>query len=258
MIVINARIGIFKIGMIPKKLHYVWLGGQDKPDLIKRCIASWRQALPAYEIIEWNESNITSDHPYFIQACRDKRYGFASDIVRLEVLNQYGGIYLDTDVEIRKNLDGFLENTFFLGMEFDCLLSTSLIGVMAGHPLLQELLRGYDDLAGQYIVNNNLITEYFLQRYPDFKLTGKLQKLSSGISIYPKEYFVMPPFALTSVGGYARHHATNTWRNKDKRSMAKRMVNFLLGDALYMYLAHQKAIRVNPFYAIYKQHKRLK
>jgi hypothetical protein len=214
---------------------------------------TWVERLPGYTIIEWNEDNYSSVHPFFEQACREQQFSFASDIARLDILYRHGGIYLDTDVEIKKNLDGFLRARMFMGLEADCFLGTSLIGAVAGHPLLKGLLGEYDNLAaGRYVVNNGILTRYLLRHYPEFRLVNRKQTLTGGIDIYPKECFVMPP--LFSAGGYARHHAVNSWQDKCQRPMVKRVANFLLGDALYLHLAHHKSIRANEFYRIYRQH----
>ena len=43
--------------MIPKIIHYCWFGRGEKPELAKKCIASWRKFCPDFEIREWNEDN---------------------------------------------------------------------------------------------------------------------------------------------------------------------------------------------------------
>jgi hypothetical protein len=242
---------------IPSVIHYVWFGRRPKGDLLERCMRTWTERLPGYTIIEWNEDNYSSTHPFFERAYREQRFGFASDLARLDILYRYGGIYLDTDVEIKKNLNIFLSTQMFVGMELPCYLSTALIGAIAGHPLLKGLLDEYDNLAaGQYVVNNSILTRYLLRHYPEFRLVNRKQILADGINVYPNEYFCIPPLWFMT-GGYARHHAVNSWWDKGKRSMSKRMANFLLGDALYLRLAHYKSIRVNEFYEIYRQHNRL-
>ena len=105
--------------MIPKKIHYCWLGGAKKPKLAKKCIKSWKKYCPDYEIIEWNESNldISSFPLYTRQAYEKKKWGFVPDYIRCWLVYNYGGIYLDTDVELIKNLDDLLKNPSFFGFE---------------------------------------------------------------------------------------------------------------------------------------------
>ena len=104
--------------MIPKKVHYIWLGRNEKNERIKHCIESWKKYLPDYEIIEWNEDNLPMEYnDFFKQAYVNKKWAFSSDVARLYVLYKEGGIYMDTDVEIYKPLDEFLNNEGFIGFE---------------------------------------------------------------------------------------------------------------------------------------------
>lgn len=104
--------------MIPKIIHYCWFGNNDKPDSVKYCIESWRKHCGDYQIIEWNENNydVTSTD-YIKQAYNKKRWAFVADYVRLDVVEKYGGIYLDTDVELIRNIDFLLHDRAFIGFE---------------------------------------------------------------------------------------------------------------------------------------------
>ena len=107
--------------MIPKTIHYVWFGRNPKPDLAVKCINSWKKYCPDYEIIEWNEDNFNLDEAplYVRQAYEAKKWAFVSDYVRLWAMTEFGGIYMDTDVEVLKPLDRFLQNEAFSGFEDD-------------------------------------------------------------------------------------------------------------------------------------------
>ncbi|MDR1009542.1 MAG: hypothetical protein LBM04_00135 [Opitutaceae bacterium] len=224
--------------MIPKKIHYIWLGEAEKPALVGRCIASWRRVLPDYEVVLWNDSNITCAHPVYARARRENRHAFASDVARLEILKAHGGIYMDADVEVRKSLDEFLAHRAFLGMENGWLAGTALFGAEAGHPILDGLLACHDAQDGDFVVNNVVWTRFF-EKASGAPLTNCERDFPDGVRIYPKEYFVMPP--LFCRGGYARHHAMNTWRAPPARPLWKRAANALIGDTLYLHLAHAKA-----------------
>ena len=85
--------------MIPKVIHYCWFGGNPKNEVIEKCIDSWKRYCPDYKIIEWNESNYNIvKHPFMKKAYDAKKWAFVSDYARVDILNQYGGVYLDTDV----------------------------------------------------------------------------------------------------------------------------------------------------------------
>lgn len=101
--------------MIPKIIHYCWFGGNPKPKLALRCIASWKKYCPDFEIMEWNEANydIANSNLYVRQAYDAKKWAFVSDFVRLDVVATYGGVYFDTDVELIKSIDDLLNYSSF-------------------------------------------------------------------------------------------------------------------------------------------------
>ena len=98
--------------MIPKKIHYCWFGGNPKPDSVQKCINSWKRFCHDYEIIEWNESNFNIHcMPFVEQAIEAKKYAFASDVARLMVVYENGGLYFDTYNSITGRLNK-TENTY--------------------------------------------------------------------------------------------------------------------------------------------------
>lgn len=105
--------------MIPKKIHYCWFGGAPKTKLGMKCIKSWKKHCPDYEIIEWNEDNFDfSEAPLYVrQAYEAKKWAFVTDYVRLKVVYDNGGIYMDTDVKLKKILDPLLTNSAYFGFE---------------------------------------------------------------------------------------------------------------------------------------------
>ena len=95
--------------MIPKKIHYCWFGKGEKGSLIEECISSWKKILPEYEIKEWNEENFdVTAHPYTKKAYKAKKWAFVSDYARLKVLEEEGGVYLDTDMLLLKDIKPLL------------------------------------------------------------------------------------------------------------------------------------------------------
>lgn len=131
--------------MIPKIIHYCWFGGKAKPKLAKKCIASWKKFCPDWEIIEWNETNFdTSAHPYAAFCHKTQKWAFLSDFVRLAVVSDHGGIYLDTDVELIRSPKNLLKEEAFLGYENDQFINTGLgFGAEAGHPTVRAMLERY-------------------------------------------------------------------------------------------------------------------
>ena len=118
---------------IPKKIHYCWFGGNPLPKETVEYIKSWKKYCPDYEIIEWNESNFDINRNLYIkQAYEAKKYAFVSDYVRVFALYKYGGIYLDTDVEVFKDFNDLLDNESFWGFEQENYIATSTIGAKKG------------------------------------------------------------------------------------------------------------------------------
>lgn len=133
---------------IPKIIHYCWFGGGPISAESQKCMESWKKYCPDYKIIEWNEQNFDiSTNRYAQQAYEAKRYAFVSDYVRLAVLYEYGGIYLDTDVELVRPLDELLELPGFMGFQTNNEVATGLgFGARKGNSVVQALLRDYDAL----------------------------------------------------------------------------------------------------------------
>ena len=201
--------------MIPKKVHYIWLGRNEKNERIKHCIESWKKYLPDYEIIEWNEDNLPMEYnDFFKQAYVNKKWAFASDVARLYVLYKEGGIYMDTDVEIYKPLDEFLNNEGFIGFEDKHYLSTATIGSVANNPIIKTILdyyscidfKMYEDWR-DYIkyqetspcIYSNIFGILGLDRDTD------KEQYIKHFSIYPRSYF------HTQNEGYAYHSWNGSW-----------------------------------------------
>ena len=193
--------------MIPKIIHYCWFGGNPKPEIIEKCIASWKKYCPDWEIIEWNESNYdVNAHPYTKEAYEAKKWAFVSDVARLEVIMQFGGIYLDTDVELFSNnpFDNLLNYENILVFETERAIATGLcFGSCPDSPFCQALLEPY--LNGHYTketetVNSMVNKPVFLSYFPNLKWDGKTQIHSSTYIMGIEEYSTK-----------MKHHGTRSW-----------------------------------------------
>lgn len=179
--------------MIPKKIHYCWFGQNEKPKLAKKCIASWKSICPDYEIREWNENNFDLDQYPYLRWCYDtKKWAFLSDLARLIIIEQNGGIYFDTDVELLNRPDELLKYNAFYGFESEKKINTGLgFGAKAGHETVKSMLDVYIDIKknedGSYpiIVCPDLNTEALITL--GLKLNGKRQSIA-GAEILPMEY----------------------------------------------------------------------
>lgn len=199
---------------IPKVIHYCWFGGNEKSDLIKHCIESWKKNLPDYDIIEWNESNFDiTINDYVREAYEYKKYAFVSDYVRLYAIYNYGGIYLDADVEVLKSLDGFLVYDGFTGYEDMYWAVTGTIGCVKNNEVIGRLLEYYKDrkfiVDGYFDLTTNTqsITNIFIKDY-DLVPNGKEQELKNyNFRIFPMDYFCKN----LSENTYTVHHFNASW-----------------------------------------------
>ncbi len=222
--------------MIPKMIHYVWFSDPPEyPDDVVKCIDSWKEKLPDYEIRLWNAKNFDlSICPYAQEAYQERKFAFASDYVRLWVLYNYGGIYLDSDIEILKSFDDLLDNKAFTCFEDSNGIAAWIFGSEKMNPLFKEFMDDYNGRRfvlgeGQYDMTPNPvpITKCLVKH--GLQINGKYQKLDY-ITVYPMEYFC--PFNPYRDGGdcftentYANHHFNGAWKKtsneKEMRYKAK-------------------------------------
>ncbi len=131
--------------MIPKKIHYCWFGGGEKPKLFQQCLESWKRYCPDFEIKEWNETNFfDTQHPFYKNALRKKYYAFVSDFVRTSVLLEEGGVYMDTDMLLVKPIDDLLSNKFVIGEEEKGRVNFAFFAAQKGTRLVQKMKDFYD------------------------------------------------------------------------------------------------------------------
>lgn len=130
---------------IPKTIHYCWFGNGPKGDLIEKCIGSWREHMPEYEIVEWNESNFdTNKYEYTRNVYAQKKWAFVADYARLIILRDHGGIYLDTDMFVLKSFDGFLQSELVLGKEDDAHISAGMVAAVPHNLFIDKCLEYYN------------------------------------------------------------------------------------------------------------------
>lgn len=218
--------------MIPKTIHYCWFGRNPKPKLAEKCIKSWKKYCPDYEIIEWNEDNFDlSAAPLYVrQAYEAKKWAFVTDYVRLQVVYEHGGIYLDTDVELKKAPDFLLKNKAYFGFENINCVNTGLgFGAEKKFPILLEMMEDYQSIPflredGTYDTtpcpkrNTEVLLHHGLQ------LNGSKQTLAGDILILPMVY-LCPIDYETKKKRYTRetvsvHWFDASWMTKEGRALA--------------------------------------
>ncbi len=216
---------------IPKIIHYCWFGHNELPETLNECMKSWEiLTRKGYKIIRWDESNCTFEENDFVkQAYKEKRWGFIGDYYRAKALFDIGGIYLDTDVIIKKTFDDLLENEAFMGFSSKYALCTAVVGAKKGSSFIKGIMNMYDNNAyiskevvmgldeprnnyknGVWTPSNEFWGWYMIYNHPDFKLNNKYQRFND-IVIFPKQYFELGNFIGTY---YSRHINYNSWREK--------------------------------------------
>ena len=235
--------------MIPKKIHYFWIGGNPKPESVLYCIESWKKYCPDYEIIEWNETNYDfTKNEYMRQAYEAKKWGFAPDFARLDIVYQHGGLYFDTDVELIKNPDHLLNNKAFFG--FDRAKDTSKNTVACGlgfgaeqeQPILKDMMNMYSGLAflkqdgSMDQTPSPIFTTMCLKRH-GLKNEDTDQQLGN-VMIYASDVLCPRSFGETKLHLTERtvsiHHFDATWLDDDMRKKYERTIriNKMLGDRI--------------------------
>jgi mannosyltransferase OCH1-like enzyme len=132
--------------LIPKIIHYCWFGKNKKSDIFYKCLDSWKKFCPDYKIIEWNETNSNQFvNTFYKNALRKKKYAFAADYIRVKVLHEYGGIYLDTDMLLVKNIDNLLKYNFFAGYEAVARVNYALFGGIQTNHFLKQMISYYNE-----------------------------------------------------------------------------------------------------------------
>lgn len=179
--------------MIPKKIHYCWFGRNEMPLFLKECIETWRKYCPDYEIIQWNEDNYdVNKYRYTKEAYDHGKYGFVTDMARLDILYENGGIYFDTDVSLIKNIDNMLFQPGFVATEQWGNINTGGgCGFVKEHPILKNMLDNRREIPFVFedgtfnTETNGLYESKYMMKY-GYMPNGKKQVIE-GVTIYPSE-----------------------------------------------------------------------
>jgi len=222
-----------------KVIHYCWFGHNSKPALIQKCIKSWKKYCPEYEIKEWNESNFDVNCcDYVKEAYKAKKWAFVSDYCRFYILYKYGGVYLDTDVQLIKSIDDLGDT--FVGFEVESHVASGLIrAAKKGDAICKEMLDSYAKSHFQNKEGNlNLLTvcdrETQILVKHGLLLNNKYQEICD-TKIYPSEYFQPTDMATGKIhltpNTIAIHHYAASWESKSSvfRGKVYRLLNRCFG-----------------------------
>lgn len=262
--------------MIPKIIHYCWFGKGLMPQSQKKCIEGWKKLMPDYEIKRWDESTFDLDkYPLAKYACEVKKYALASDVCRYNVLTEYGGIYLDTDVELFKRFDDFLDCNFFSGIELyneffsesiqekylnedgtakdptndvpRLEILTSSMACRPGHPMIRDIRDYYNSVEAsperalhyRDWVNNDRLVARYLTKY-GFRYKDETQYFGDGMVVYGTGTF---GYAFSPNPNYtvSYHHNAATWESEKWNRAQKLSFFFDKIGLLPIYNQYKKA-----------------
>ena len=217
--------------MIPKIIHYCWFGRNALPKKAVKCMNSWKKYCPDYQIIEWNEDNFDVHmNAYTEYAYENKKYAFLSDYVRLLVVYQNGGIYLDTDVRVIKSFEPYLDNHSFVGKESLFLVSTAVLGAEKGTAWVKGFMDKYKKR--HFIMKNGKFDSQVNTLSLSFYFNVNYTLWADGsLSIYDADVFSAKLYAdkqyIISERTVSVHEFSSSWMSKPL-TLFQRMCNLLI------------------------------
>ena len=212
---------------LPRLIHYCWFGPRPIPAQERKCVATWKHFFPSYEIVLWNESNVDlSENEFASQAYAAGKYAFVSDFVRTKVLFELGGIYLDADVEVRRNFEELFQNVEgIVGFETRAKIGTAVMGFVPQSPIMQEFMNYYrrNEFINKKremntIANVTILTDILTKKG---LTTDGSNQVINGVHVYPREYFYPKKiseavFRVTDQT-VAIHRCSNSWMTDRER-----------------------------------------
>ena len=215
--------------MIPKIRHLCWLSGDPYPTKIAKCLASWKKYLPDYEVMLWDTNRFDLESSIWVkQAFEKKKYAFAADYIRFYALYNYGGIYLDSDVEVLKSFDDLLDLPYFIGAEKAQTPEAAIIGAEKGCDWIKQCLDYYENrcfIKEDGSLDIKKLPEIMVEQISKFKLLRVLS-LNDSLNIrkldmqnevleFNDAFFSPKVFDSREVEitpyTYAIHHYQNSW-----------------------------------------------
>lgn len=226
--------------MIPKIIHYVWLGNAPLPEDMQKCMDSWKKWMPEYQLMRWDDEAIRDIDSVFVrEALMERKWAFASDVIRLYAIHKYGGIYMDTDVMVYRSFDSLLQNKAFIGREnsmhqigktMEVYLTTCCFGAEPGNPFIKRCLDYYEgrhfvtspnrELPAELRLDMTLNSKIFCALAKDWEFNASVladyeQHCKDDVlTIYPQRFF---DATKVTADMYTKHMALGTWREGKRK-----------------------------------------
>lgn len=206
--------------MIPKIIHYCWLSNDKIPQNLQQCMVSWKEKLPDYKFIKWDFSRFDKEcSPWVKEAFEHKKYAFACDFIRLYAVYNYGGIYMDMDIEVRKPFDNLLSQEYMIAYEQDNTrrIEAGCFGAEAKNLYLKECLKHYN---GRHFVHSD---GSFDQTVLPVIMQETMERINLELEIYTSDYFTCKSFdtgvITTTENTYAIHHFAGSWKTPEEQAI---------------------------------------
>lgn len=229
--------------MIPKIIHYCWLSSDPYPDDLQKWMQTWKEKLPDYEFRLWNFSNFDKKLSLWVrQAFENKKYAFAADYIRLFAVYNYGGIYLDMDIEVLKSFDDLLDSNLILAYENDekTGIEAGCFGAEKGNPVIKECLDYY---AGRSFIKDDGTFDIL----PLPRIMNRIISKYENISIKSCDYFTAKSFETGDIkfseNTYTIHHFAGSWT-----SSAQKMYNKQRQFLVFNFGKFGKLLSIIPFF----------
>ena len=221
--------------MIDKRIYYCWFGKGEKSELNKKCIASWKQFCPDYEIVEINEDNFDyTVSEYAIEGYEKGNWSAVSNTARLQFLREGNGFYMDTDVQLLKSLDELRELDKGFITEFDIGQPDSgVLGCGDCFPWLYEVAE--KELTKGTVLHKNFIRNMYKEY--DYHGQSKIT-YDDGFTILGEEYFPTARSGFITDKTIGIHYFENTWTKNminitDKFYPFQRVMVYINGRLIY-------------------------
>jgi len=251
--------------MIEKTIHYVWLGNKEIPENYSAFIRGWREFHPDWEIVKWSEENFDCEGNSWVKAAiEQENWALAADVIRSNVLLNYGGVYLDTDIELFKPLNELVaENDFFIGYETDFWFGCAVLGAKKGHRIIREVYERYLTPCEELNSSSNMLCvlnfSTSIKRLYNPKLDGKTKKIQDNALLLSTEYFFPKNYITHRItiteNTVAMHHLSSKWHSIGKRIGRKiaKGLRLILGKCLFG--CFERLARLNMFSKLDREHK---
>ena len=219
--------------MIPKIIHYCWLSEDPFPELISNCIESWKKVLPDYEFILWDTKRFPLENCLWVkQAFEAKKYAFSADYIRLHAVYNYGGIYLDGDIEVLKSFNTLLHLPYFIGSEGHSVIEAGVFGAEKGATWLEDCLGhynkrefikndgSYDTLTLPRIMMNHVEKRHSITEIMNPNINTISYEKSNELKMFPKDFFCAKNHGTGVIektqNTFCIHHFAMSWLPKKR------------------------------------------